>query len=605
MKRGPAALRIEGAAPTMARARMLPPASRNRRASGARSLALALGAVLALAPAASAEAPAGDQAAVLKELFRAAPRAAAAQRLPLGDAGTAHASTAARAGELRAVAARSEPARVLISARSHADVGALAREARALGSDVRVFRRVGVIAVTARSPAELAARLGRDARVAFVELNHVRRISADPADAQDPATGIPFGWAFDFVNAGPAIAAVGGGSSRIVAVIDSGVDVDHPDLVGAVVGTLDSTFGGPNVDDGVGHGTFVSGLISMNADNDNGHRGTGGRTRLFGIRADNGQGEFSTESLIRAKEAAIDGGADILNMSLGGGSISEGEARALQLAFLSDVLPVAASGNGAQRGNQLEFPAAALGGERGDVGIGLSVAAVQPDGAPAPFSTHNRFVSVAAPGAGQGDCSKGVFSSIPANRTLIFDSGDQCAQPLSNFGSGRYAYSEGTSFATPIVSGAAAVAWQAEPRLQSEQVAEVLQLSARQTFGGGGWNEFTGHGVVNAEAAVTEARRYDVDSPRFRSSARRSGRRVRVRVFGGRDRAGPDDRIAGQVRYALALRTRSGDIRFLAGPSRRTITRTLTPRRGVTYLAIACDGNGNCGSKRLRMPRLR
>lgn len=587
----------------MARARMLPPASRNRRASGVRTLLLALAALVALAPAATA-APAGDRAAVLKELFRAGPGAASSARLPLGGGG-AQLSTAARASELRAVAARSGPARVLISARSHAHVPALVREARALGSDVRVFRRVAVIAVTARSPAELAARLGRDARVAFVELNRTRRISADPADATDPDTGIPFGWAFDFVNAGPAIASVGGGSTRIVAVIDTGVDVDHPDLAGAVVGTLDSTFGGPNVDDGVGHGTFVSGLVSMTADNASGHRGTGGRTRLFGIRADNGQGEFSTESLIRAKEAAIDGGADILNMSLGGGSISAGEARVLQLAFLSDVLPVAASGNGAQRGNQLEFPAAAVGGERGGVGTGLSVAAVQPDGRVAPFSTHNRFVSVAAPGAGQGDCSKGVFSTIPSNQTLIFDSGDPCARPLGSFGAGRYAYSEGTSFATPIVSGTAAIAWQAEPRLQSEQVADVLQRSARQTSGGDGWNEFTGHGVVDGQAAVAEARRYDVDSPSFRSFARRSGRRVRMRVFGGRDRAGADDQLAGGVRYALALRTRAGDVDFIAGPSRRTITRTVTPRRGVTYLAVACDANGNCGSRRLRIPRSR
>ena len=66
------------------------------------------------------------------------------------------------------------------------------------------------------------------------------------------------------------------------------------------------------------------------------------------------------------------------------------------------MLPVAASGNTGTAGNRSQFPAAVLGGRRGRPGIGLSVAATSPDGKHADFSTHNDFVSIAAPGASDG-----------------------------------------------------------------------------------------------------------------------------------------------------------------------------------------------------------
>ena len=590
----------------MTRARMSALAPRPRRLR-ARILApcLVAAAGLAAVPAsAMATPPAGFEAAAAKQLYRSHARAVGPAKLPLAGPRVASASAARVSADLRALAGHTGPAQVLISARSHDDVAALAAEARRLGGDVQVVRSLGVIAVRAHSASALVATLGRDPRVAAIEPDRTFSISADPADNVDPSTQIPYGWAFQVVNAGPALAAVGGGSNRVVAVIDSGVDVSHPDLAQRVVATFNSTNGSEDATDGVGHGTFVSGLISMINDNGIGGRGVAGNTRIFGIAADDGQGSFSTRSLLVAKDVAIRSGADILNMSLGGGNISEGEARALEFAFLSDVLPVAASGNGAQRGNPVEFPAAAVGGPRGQVGIGLSVGAVRPDLQPADFSTHNAFVSVAAPGAGARGCSDGVFSSVPGNATLIFDAGDPCAPVFEGgFGGGRYGYSEGTSFATPITSGVAALAWQAQPRLASEQVADVVQRSARQTFGGPGWNEFTGSGVVDAQAAVDTARRYDVLAPRFRTRVRPRGRRHRVEIFAGRDRADAGDQRAGGVQYALAERLRSGRLNFIVEPTRRRVARTISRRGGREYLAIACDANGNCASRRLRFPR--
>ncbi|HWH44784.1 MAG TPA: S8 family serine peptidase, partial [Thermoleophilaceae bacterium] len=373
---------------------------------------------------------------------------ASAARVPLGLQGGVHASAAARHEGLRALAATRGPARVLIAVRSHAAVDSVARDAAAYGTDIEILRPTAVVAVSARSASALARRFRADPRVSAVEPNRVRRISTDPGDDIDPETGIPFNWAFNEVRAAQGLAAVGGGSNRIVAVIDSGADVGHPDIAESIVATFNSNDGSADVTDGVGHGTFVTGLVSMQHDNGIGAKGAGGRTRVIAIRADDGFGRFSSESLLRAKEAAVGGGADIINLSLGGAAISESEARALVVAFLADLLPVAAAGNSGEQGNPVQFPAAALGGERGEVGIGLSVGATKPDGAPAGFSTHNRFVSVAAPGASQGACEKGVFSAVPANRNLIFDDPQSCSDVYSQGGGGRYGYSEGTSFAT-------------------------------------------------------------------------------------------------------------------------------------------------------------
>jgi subtilisin family serine protease len=304
--------------------------------------------------------------------------------------------------------------------------------------------------------------------------------------------------------------------------------------------------------------------------------------------------------LITGIEFAIRSGADVLNMSLAGRSLDSSQARALEVAFFNDVLPVAASGNNALNGNPLEFPAAAIGGRRGGRGIGLSVAATKPNGAVGEFSNHNRFVSLAAPGAtgdgGASPCRDGVFSTIPPTTTPPWDEGG-CPRTFNELGQ-RYAYGEGTSFAAPIVSGLAALAWQAESRLASEQVADVMVRAAN----GGGWNEFTGAGVADGAAAVEAARTYDVIAPRARGRARRRGNRVRATVARTRDRTQAGDELAGAVRYSLLV-SRDGGNRFAVVRSRRprpfSINVRLRGRRMNLFVATACDGNGNCGVRRL------
>ena len=181
--------------------------------------------------------------------------------------------------------------------------------------------------------------------------------------------------------------------------VDTGVDVAQPELAGRIAGTYDVVSKRSSVADRVGHGTFVAGLIGALDGNGIGGKGVAGNTRIMVVRASRSE-STTVGRIARAIEVAVRRGARIINMSLSGPSFSVSQLRALQLAFYNDVLPVAAAGNNGLNGNPLEFPAAALGGRRGERGIGLSVTATRPGGHPAGFSTHNAYVSLAAPGAG-------------------------------------------------------------------------------------------------------------------------------------------------------------------------------------------------------------
>ena len=552
-------------------------------------------------PAAQASTSLVEKSA-LREVLRTEARAAGAgvTPLPLPEPAPPAGAASVSGSDLVALARSLGPERVLVGARTHADVAGLLAELEGIGATAEALDTIGVLAARVPSGAGLVSALRDDPRVAYIERDRTLRIAVDPFDAVDPSTGIKFTWFFDDVRATEALVAAGGGSSRSVAVIDTGLDVNHPEFAGRVARTFDSASRGTDVTDAVGHGTFVSGLIAAVDGNGVGGKGVAGNTRLVAVRSSL-DGSFTVSDLVRSISFAVRSKADVINMSLAGRGFSRSQARALAGAFYNDVLPVAASGNNGQNGNPIEFPAAALAGRRGGRGIGLSVAATTPIGGAAAFSNHNRFVSLAAPGAGNaGGCEFGVLSTLPANPRTVWDIPNSCSRVFAQ-PEGRYAYGEGTSFAAPIVSGIAALVWQVERRLASEQVADVLGRSARQTFGRG-WNEFTGRGIIDGAAATALARSYDVTAPRARGGARRIGGFVRVRLRRAQDRTEAGRERAGGVTYGLLV-SRNGGRSFASVTRRRRnpISRSIALRggRANVFVATACDRNANCGVKRL------
>jgi subtilisin family serine protease len=559
-------------------------------------LAVSLCAAPLLAAPAHASTDVLDRAALRAVLGSQSARAASAQpiRLPLPE--RPRASATATSGELARIARSEAPADLLVGVRAHSDLAGVDAALRALGAQTERFELTGVLAAHVPSGAAAVAALRGDPRVAYVERERELRTAVGEFDRVDEETHLPFTWAYDTVRAGQALAAVGGGSARVVAVLDTGLDVNHPEFVGQIARTFDTSSGGTDVTDFVGHGTFVTGLIAALDGNPAGGKGVAGTTKAMAIRAST-NGAFELSDLIRGIEFSIRRGADVINMSLAGEGFTESHARALEAAFFNDVLPVAAAGNNAENGNPIEFPAAAVGGVRGGRGIGLSVAATAPDGSHAPFSDFNEFVSLAAPGASPDDCRHGVFSTLPASTTPTWNEGE-CPRVFTGASGEHYAYGEGTSFAAPIVSGLAALAWQAESRLASEQVADVMTRSAN----GSGWNEFTGAGVVDGEAAVEAARRYDVLPPRARGRTRRRGNRVRATIVRSTDRAHPGDDVAGRVTYSMLVSRNGGrSYQVLASRRSRPFSKnvTLRGRRLNVLVSTTCDGNGNCGVKRL------
>ena len=276
-----------------------------------------------------------------------------------------------------------------------------------------------------------------------------------------------------------------------------------------------------------------------------------------------------------AIEASVRRGARIINMSLAGPSFSVSQLRALQTRLLqrrasggrvrqqrAERKPARVPRRGARRRARPARDRPVGDRHRGRVGAGRA-------SRPTTTTSASPRPEPARPVASSA-CSR---SSRPTGAS-DWDDPSSCSLLFSQ-GGVRFAYGEGTSFAAPLVSGIAALVWEVQPRLSSEQVAHVLTRSARQTVGRG-WNERTGAGVVDGGAATALARIYDVTPPPRRGSARRrDGTHVAVRMGRARDRTRAEPR-AGRAPHLrdprLARRRRQlprGPAAALAVPARR------------------------------------
>lgn len=504
------------------------------------------------------------------------------------------ASAVAQPGPGTAADVPAGPVRWVVGVRSEVAAGRLAAALEGPAARIERLPHLAALEVLGGDRADVAALIRSDPRVAYVEPLLERRLLAEPAEAIDPETGRPFDWAYDAVNAGAGIAAAGGGAPQSpVAIVDSGIAASHPDLAGRV-GAGASEVGGSAASDSVGHGTFVAGLISAIDGDQAGGRGVAGATPLVPVKVSN-DGSVSSATLAAGIVAAADSGARVINISIGGQSLSSVEQDALDYARDRDVLVVASAGNSGDEGNEIEYPAAAIGGDKGGWSWGLSVTATTPAGQAAPFSSHNTHVSIAAPGAGSGDCTDGVFSTIPSGSALLW-SGGPCDRVITDQGAGRYAYGQGTSFSAPLVAGAAALVRQVRPALRADQVADVLRRSADPV--GGGWNEHTGAGILDIGEAVSLAARYDALAPALSLASAQSAGAVHVSLT-AEDRTDPGDELAGGIEISLEYSRDGAHFLPLVGASGQPIDQSygVSTTQPLWLSGRACDANRNCATK--------
>ncbi|MEP7224554.1 MAG: S8 family serine peptidase [Actinomycetota bacterium] len=290
-----------------------------------------------------------------------------------------------------------------------------------------------------------------------------------------------------------------------VAVIDSGVDTGHPELAGKVLGAK-SFVGGSARQDTLGHGTFVAGLIAAGVDNGIGIAGLAPSAELLVAKVVTRSRAIPVEAEAKAIRWAVENGARVINMSLGGvrdpldpsrDTYSRLEADAVAYAVSNGAVVVAAVGNSPQEqapGKYASYPAA--------LPHVLGVSATNDTGGIPDFSNRDRiFNDIAAPGLQ-------IVSILPRILTARFPA---CAeQGYSSCGSDEYREAQGTSFAAPQVSSAAAVLLSLRPTLRPEQVNEILRSTTVDlneatgcTACAIGRDAYSGWGRLDVAAAIT------------------------------------------------------------------------------------------------------
>jgi hypothetical protein len=290
-----------------------------------------------------------------------------------------------------------------------------------------------------------------------------------------------------------------------VAVIDSGIDGGHPDLKDAILDAR-SFVGGSAREDASGHGTFVAGLIAATVGNAEGVAGMAPSAQLLIAKVVSPDGTIDIEAEARAIRWAVDQGARVINMSLGGlrdprdrelDTFSPLEEAALAYATRHRVVVVAAVGNSDGAPTQ-PWPYASYPAALPHV---LGVSALARNGSSPVFSNRDKIYNdLAAPG-------QGIVSTLPRSLTAPFE---KCAdQGYSICGPEEYRTAEGTSFAAPQVSAAAAVLIATRPALRPEQVTALLTGTAVDSNPGTGCracglrrDALTGWGRLDVTAAL-------------------------------------------------------------------------------------------------------
>ncbi|MDN5326644.1 MAG: cell wall-associated protease [Moorella sp. (in: firmicutes)] len=312
---------------------------------------------------------------------------------------------------------------------------------------------------------EATAELKRSGRVEFVEPNYPVRMTYVP---NDPLFNDQ--WALQTINAARAWdKLVPNRNPVIVAVVDSGIDFYQEDLQGRILldGAWDFVLNDSYPLDLDGHGTEVAGIIAAATGNATGIAGTAGRqnVQILPLRVFNLQGLADTYLVSQAITYAVDNGAQVINLSLGGPQYSQVLADAVTYAWEHGAVVVAAAGNDS---GPVSYPAA--------LPHVIAVAASDGGDRVADFSNHGPQVMVAAPGV------------------------DVLTTGISYPG---YIYVAGTSLAAPFVSAAAAIIKSQLPDAGPDGVAEIIRKGVVD-IGPPGKDDYAGYGRLDLDLVAAQ-----------------------------------------------------------------------------------------------------
>jgi subtilisin family serine protease len=349
----------------------------------------------------------------------------------------------------------------------------------------------------------------RDLRTILLLAGIIAALAISAAAADSPNEPL-FGQQSPYLTAVKAQSAWNieqGSSSIIVAVVDTGVDINQPDLaaniwynpneipnngidddgdgcvddVNGCAFVSDSSPGCANttngfVNDDIGHGTFVAGIIAAPV-NGIGIAGIARNVRIMPVKVLDCYGVGDDVATARGILYAAKNGARVINLSLGGLHDSQATRDAIDQATAMGALVVAAAGNDGVQG--VAFPA------RMDEVLAVSAAKQSNPDQRADFSSWGPEVDVTAVG-------QDIVGTVPANRCFVI---------LPCIPSGPYGVGSGTSFSTPQVSGLAALMFSLDPQLTPQQVTDIIKRTATPVPAGNTPN-WAGAGRINMLAAL-------------------------------------------------------------------------------------------------------
>jgi len=267
-----------------------------------------------------------------------------------------------------------------------------------------------------------------------------------------------------------------------VAVLDTGVDLSHPDLGSSVIASYDHD--GVSEEDIVGHGTHVCGIIAANPKNRVGVTGISNcKIHVWKIfrETPESDGEFYVDELpyLRALRAVQTAGMRVLNLSIAGRKSSSTEQMLFQKLMAAEIVVVSAMGNDYERGNPTAYPAA--------YGGVVAVGATNETDNRALFSNTGNHIAMSAPGTN-------ILSTLPIKTSIYRPLADQTG----------YASWNGTSMAAPHVTAAASLLLAAKPRLSARDIIDRLKSTAAAVPAMSGRKRTAelGSGLLDLRAAV-------------------------------------------------------------------------------------------------------
>lgn len=356
-------------------------------------------------------------------------------------------------------------------------------------------------------PQELAAEYSGREEVLWAEPNYIYYPTAIPRDQYYNS----YQWGMVNINMEAAWDLVKGDNNVIVAVLDTGIIPDHPDLKANLLPGADFVGGRKSsstksyiitdndptdettLEQGGSHGTHVAGIIGAVTDNRIGVAGVNWQVKILPIRALTRSGGTSWD-IAEGIYYAIDQGADIINMSFGSNYDSYYQREAIRDALASGISIIAATGN---ENSSVYFPAA-----YSEV---IAVGAVGRDNKKTAYSNYGPEVDIAAPGGGYGESILSTWGYYKDGKTTA-----------------NYAGMIGTSMAAPHVSGVAAL-------LKASGVIDPAEIRSRllnnaSDLGARGEDDFYGHGLLDAYAALLNRK---IEKP-YVFAAEKGGNVIRV-----------------------------------------------------------------------------